>query len=166
MRVTIPRQLPTPSPKSRPKMVVRNKNSKPKLILDRNFMGFLRPHTFDHEPFRRENQDMYPIAEMERFHAKFRMQLHFNFLATRTTQKQKQAIDATCASQLRDVELDALPENTSTLSVISSKRQELSHYVLEDILDCPVGSRFIVCIATEDNNDDWYCYYTDTAKII
>ena len=109
---------------------------------------------------------MYTIAEMERFDADFRMQLHFNSSATQTTQKQKQAINATRASQLRDVDLDPLLENTSTLSVISSKWQELSCYVLEDILDCPVGSRFIVCIATEDNNDDWYCYYTDTAKII
>ena len=109
---------------------------------------------------------MYPIAEMERFNANFRMQLHFNFLATRTTQKQKQAINATRASRFRDVDLDALPEITANSSVISSKRQELSRYVLEDILDCPVGSRFIVCILVEDNNDDWCPYYTDTAKII
>ena len=97
---------------------------------------------------------MYPIAEMERFDANFRMQLHFNFLATRATQKQKQAIDAARASRLRDVDLDALLKNTSTLAVISSKWQELSRYVLEDILDCPVGSRLIVCIAAEDNGDD------------
>ena len=94
---------------------------------------------------------MYPIAEMERFDADFRMHLHFNFSATRTTQKQKQVMDATHASRLRDDDLDALPEN---LAVISSKRQERSRYVLEDILDCPVGSRFIVCIAAEDNDDD------------
>jgi len=129
-------------------------------------MCFLRPQTFDHEPFRRGKQDMYPIAEMERFDADFHMQLHFNFSATWTTQKQKQAIDATCASRLGDVDLDALPENTSTLAVISSKRQELSRYVLEDILDCPIGSRFIVCIAAEDNDDDRCRYYTDTAQII
>jgi hypothetical protein len=111
---------------------------------------------------------MYPIAEMERFDADFdfRMQLHFNFSATRTTQKQKQAIDETRASRLRDVDLDALPENTSTSAVISSKRKELSLYVLENILDCPVGSRFIVCIVAEDKDDDRCRYYTDTAKII
>ena len=76
-----------PPPKSRPKMVVRNKNSKPKLVLDCNFMRFLRLHTFDHEPSRRGKQNMYPIAEMKRFNADFCIQLHFNFLATRTTQK-------------------------------------------------------------------------------
>ena len=53
------------------------------------------------------------------------------------------------ASRLRDVDLNALPEN-STL-VISTKQEELLHYVFEDILDCLVGSRFIVCTAAGDN---------------
>ena len=44
-------------------------------------MWFLRPHTFDHEPFRRGKQDMYPITKMNQFDADFCMQLHFNFLA-------------------------------------------------------------------------------------
>jgi hypothetical protein len=92
--------------------------------------------------------------------------LHFNFSATRTTQKQKQAIDVTRANRLRDVNLDALAENTSTSAVIPSKRQELSRYVLEDIFDCPVGSRFSVCIAAEDNDDDRCRYYLETAKVI
>ncbi len=95
------------------------------------------------------------------------MQLHITFSATWTTQKQKQSIDATCAtSRLRDVDLDVLLENTSTLSVISSKRQELSRYVLEDILDCPIGSRFIVCIVAEDNDDVRCHYYLEMAKVI
>ena len=141
-----------PTPKSLPKNI-RNKKSEPKLTLDCNFMCFLRPHTFDHKLFRRGKEDIYSIAQMERFDADYRRQLHFNFLATRTTQKQKQAFDATRSSHLRGVNLDALPDNTlSTIS--SSKRQDLSRYILEDILDCPVGSRFNVCIATEDNEDE------------
>ena len=108
---------------------------------------------FDHKLLRRGKEEIYSIAEMERFNADYRRQLHFNFSATWTTQKQKQAFDATCSSRLRDVDLDALPDNTlSTIS--SSQRQDLSRYILEDILDCPVGSRFIVCIATEDNDDE------------
>jgi hypothetical protein len=102
---------------------------------------------------------------MERFDAVYRRQLHFNFSSTRTTQKQKQAFDATRSSHLRDINLDALPDNTlSTIS--SSKRQDLSRYILEDILDCPVGSRFIVCIATEDNDDERSKYYSETARAI
>ena len=102
---------------------------------------------------------------MEQFDADYRRQLHFNFSATRTTQKQKQASDATRASRLRDVDLDALPDNTSS-TISSSKRQDLSRYILEDILDCPVGSRFIVCIATEDNDDKRSKYYSETARAI
>ena len=60
-----PEPIANPSPKSWPKKV-RNKNSKPKLILNRNFMCFFRPHIFNHEPFWRGKQDMYQIAEIER----------------------------------------------------------------------------------------------------
>ena len=108
---------------------------------------------------------MYPIAKMERFDADYRRQLHFNFLATRTTQKQKQAFDATRSSHLRDVDLDALPDNTSS-TFSSSKRQDLSRYLLEDILDCPISSRFIVCIGMEDNDNERSKYYSETARAI
>ena len=128
-------------------------------------MCFLRPHTFDHKLFRRGKEDIYSIAEMEQFDADYRRQLHFNFSATRTTQQQKQAFDATRASHLRDVNLDALPDSTSS-TIISSKRQDLLRYILEEILDCPVGSRFIVCIAMEDNDDKRSKYYSETARAI
>ena len=153
-----------PTHKSLPKNI-RNKKSEPKLTLDHNFMCFLRPHTFDHKLFRRGKEDIYSIAEMEQFDADYRRQLHFNFLATRTTQKKKQVFDATRSSHLHDVDLDALPDNT-LLTFSSSKCQDLSQYILEDILDCPVGSRFIVCIAMEDNDDKRSKYYSETARAI
>ena len=74
---------------------------------------------------------MYPIAEIKQFDVDFRMQLHFNFSTTRTTQKQTQALDATRASRLRDVDLDALPENTSTSA---SKYLEAYHEQLDCLL--------------------------------
>ena len=140
--------------------------SDPKISLDRNFICYLRPDTFDHELFRRGKEDIYSIEEMERFDADFRMQLHFNFSATRTTQKQKQAADATRASRLRDIDLDSLQESASSTTTMSNKRQDLSRYVLEDILDCPVGSRFIVCIVAEETNDQRSIYYVDTARVL
>ena len=33
-------------------------------------------------------------------------------------------------------------------------------------MDCPVDSRFIVCIATEDNDDEQSKYYSETARLI
>jgi hypothetical protein len=107
-----------PTPKLLP-MNIRNKKSEPKLTLDRNFVCFLRPHTFDHKLFHRGKDDIYSITKMERFDANYRRQLRFNFLATRTTQKQKQAFKANRASHLRDVDLDALPDSTSS-TIISS----------------------------------------------
>jgi hypothetical protein len=63
---------PTPvsklNPKPRPKKV-STKNSDLKLVRDRNFMCYLRPDTFNHEPFRRGKPDMYGIADMEQFDA-------------------------------------------------------------------------------------------------
>jgi hypothetical protein len=153
-----------PTSKSLPRKI-RNKKSEPKLTLDHNFMCFLRPHTFDHELFHRGKEDIYSITEMERFDADYRRQLHFNFSATQTTQKQKQALDASRAIRLRDVNLDALPDNTSS-TISSSKWQDLSRYILEDILDCPVGSRIILCIAMEDNDDQRSRYYSETARAI
>jgi len=153
-----------PTPKLLPTKI-RNKKSKPKLTLDHNFMCFLQLHTFDHELFCRGKEDIYSIAEMEQFDADYCRQLHFNFLATRTTQKQKQAFDATRASRLRDVDLDALPDSTLS-TIISSMRQDLSRYILEDILDCPVGRRFIVCIESQDNDDKRSKYYSETVRDI
>ncbi len=68
---------------------VHKKTSKPKLVIDKNFMCFLRPGTFDNQPFRKCKEVMYSVSEMDRFDTNFRKQLHFNFSATRKTQKQR-----------------------------------------------------------------------------
>jgi hypothetical protein len=83
-------------------------------------MCFLRPHTFDHKLFCRGKEDICSIAKMERFDADYRRKLHFNFSATWTTQKQKQAFDATRASRLHDVNLDTLPDSTSSTTSLAS----------------------------------------------
>ena len=59
--------------------------SETKLVVDRKFMCFLQPNTFDNQPFRRGKQEMYSIEQMDRFDANFRKQLHFNFSTTQTT---------------------------------------------------------------------------------
>ena len=89
---------------------------------------------------------MYSEDDIDRFDAEFRKQIHFNFSATRNTQKQKQSQEAIRASRLRDIDLDVIQRDTST---VTTNRSNLSHYILEDILDCPPGSRFIICITTD-----------------
>jgi hypothetical protein len=136
---------PVAPPKKQEKRV-KNKTSDPKVILDRNFMTILRPEIFCHEPFRKGSSNMYSEDDIDRFDAEFRKQIHFNFSATRNTQKQKQSQEATRASRLRDIDLDVIQRDTST---VTTNRSNLSHYILEDILDCPPGSRFIICITTD-----------------
>jgi hypothetical protein len=52
------------------------------------------------------------------------------------------------------------------MSILPMNQHELSHYILEDIFDCPVGSRFIVCIANDGANLERGEYYLDKAKTI
>jgi hypothetical protein len=97
---------------------IRNKKSEPKLALDRNFMCFLQPHTFDHELFRKGKEDIYSIAEMERFDADYRRQLRFNFLATRITQKQKRLVLAISVTSI-SMPSQIIPRRQSALASIT-----------------------------------------------
>jgi hypothetical protein len=127
-----------PPPQRRHKKKVNNKNSKPKVVLDRSFMYFIQPGTFDNQLFRKGQQPMYSVAEMDQYNPEYCRQLHFNFFKMQNTQKQRQSTKATCASRLCGNDLDAPPEQP--MLVLPTKRHELSGYVLEDILDCPVDS--------------------------
>jgi hypothetical protein len=74
---------------------------------------------------------MYYVAEMDQYNAEHRRQLHFNFDKKQNTQKQRQSTEAILASQLRDIDLDAPPEQS--MLVLPSKQHTLSRYILEDI---------------------------------
>ncbi len=52
------------------------------------------------------------------------------------------------------------------MSVLPSKQQKLLRYVLKDILDCPVDSCFIVCIAVDEGDLEQGTYYAEKAKIV
>ena len=127
-------------------------------------MIILRPETFDHEPFRKGSSKMYSKHDIDRFDSEFRKQILFNFAMTRNTQKQKQSQEATQASQLQDIDLDDIQCDRAT--VVTTNRSDLSWYVLEDILDCRPGSRFIVCIATDADDVERADYYSKTATLI
>ncbi len=99
-----------PPPQRWHKKKINTKSSKPKVVLDRSFMWFLWPGTFNNQLFKKGQQLMYSIAEMDWYNAEYRRQLHYNFSKTQNTQKQRQSTKATCASQLHDIDLDAPPE--------------------------------------------------------
>jgi hypothetical protein len=72
---------------------------------------------------------VYTNEEIAAFDNNFRKQLHFNFLATRMSQKHLESTAATQASRLWDVDLDVLQKHTS---ILPANWHELSRYILED----------------------------------
>jgi hypothetical protein len=86
---------------------------------------------------------VYSEDKMVKFDANFSKQLSFNFCATRATRKKAAAMQDSRASRLRELNLDVTP---TSFSSATTDRHELSRYVLEDLLSCKVGCRFIACI--------------------
>jgi hypothetical protein len=152
-----------PPPPQRNKKKATTKDSNPKLVLNRNFMCFLQPGTFNNQPFQKGQPPIDSISEMDCFDANYQKQLHFNFSEMQNTRKQ--TTEATRVSRLRKIDLDTSPE-PSVSGVPSSKQHELSWYVLEDILDFPVQSCFIVCIALDGLDLERGGYYAEKSKII
>ena len=74
----------------------------------------------------------------------------FNFSAARATRKKSAAMINARASCLRDIDLDVAP---ITFLRDTTDRHELSRYVFEDLLSCPVGSRIIMSIQSGVEGD-------------
>ncbi len=142
----------------------KQKKIEPKIILDHSFLTFLCPSTFDNQPFWKGQPPLYSDADMSTFDDQFRKQLYFNFSATRNSAKQRESRESTRASWLREIDLDV--ELPSSQQLLSTKRHEMSRYILEDILDCPVNSRFIVCVSADGANLERGDYYAEKALII
>ncbi len=66
-----------------------------------------------------------------------------------------------CARRLHDINLDIIP---TTISHDTTDWHELSRYVLEDVLTCPVGCCLIVCICVGANRNPTKRLYLDQAK--
>ena len=80
---------------------------------------------------------------MAKFNASFQTQLSFNFCATRASRRKSVLMLESCTSRLCEIDLDLMP---ASFSLESNNSHELSQYVLEDLLFCPIGSCLIVCI--------------------
>ncbi len=74
-------------------------------------------------------------------------------------------MNETCASRLRNVDLDIAP---ASFSLERMDRTELSCYVLEDVLGCPVGCQLDVCIQADPDADanGTKVSYSDQTKLI
>jgi len=103
------------------------------------------------------------MDDVSRFDTNYQKQLLFNFSAARATRKKSAATINARASRLRDIDLDVAP---ITFSRDTTDRHELSRYVFEDLLSCPVGSRIVVCIRSGVEGDPTETSYSDQAKCI
>jgi len=103
------------------------------------------------------------MDDISRFNTNYQKQLLFNFSATCATQKKSAAMINARASRLQNIDLDVAP---ITFLRDTTDRHELSRYVFEDLLSCPVGSRIIVCIWSGVEGDPTETSYSDQAKCI
>ena len=106
---------------------------------------------------------MYSKDDIDQFDADFKKQIHFNFAATRNTLKQKQSQEATRASRLRDIDLDVIQRDTSTLT---TNRSDLSRYTWRVSLIARQAAGFILCIATDAADVERGEYYSNKASLI
>ena len=124
--------------------ITQPKKRESKVTLDSSFFLFLCPATFDTQMLSHGHPPVYSKEAMNEFGASFQKQLSFNFCARRASRKKWALILESCASRLCEINLDLTAP--ASFSLKSSDRHELSRYVLEDLLSCPVGSCLIVCI--------------------
>ncbi len=153
----------SPTPTYKIVRTARPKKRDAKVTLDSNYFSFLRPSTFDMKRFTRGHPQVFSDEEILQFDASFQKRLSFNFSATRATRKKSELMQEARASRIRDVDLDVAP--TSFLRD-STDCHELSRYVLEDVLSCPVGCRIFVCIRSGAKGDLTEESYSNQARHI
>jgi len=134
-----------------------------KIILDSSYFFFLQPLTSDKHRFCRGHPQVYSTADIVTFDTNYQRQLSFYFSATRASRKKSAVMDNPRASRLRDVDLGITP---LSFSRDTTDRRELSRYVLEDLLSCPVGCCIIVCVRSGAHGNPTEKSYSDQAKSI
>jgi hypothetical protein len=106
---------------------------------------------------------VYTDDNIQQFNADYQKQLLFNFCATRASKKKSAMMNEARARRLCNINLEII---LTTFSWYTTNRHELSSYVLDDVLMCPIGCRLIVCIHVGANRNPTAteCLYSDPAK--
>jgi hypothetical protein len=133
------------------------------VTLDSSYLVCLCPLTFDVKLFSRGHPQVFSSDEIARFDTEYQKQLSFNFSATRASRKKSATMLDAPSSRHRDVDLDIAP---SLFSRDTTDRLELSQYILEDLLNCKVDCRIIVCIRSGAKGDETEASYSDQARSI
>ena len=138
----------TSSAKPKASKKAKKKVNRPKkLVLDNSLLKFIRNDVFDHSQFR--NKEVYTRAEMDKFDRNYQTQLLFNFAQKRASKKRALADEGRAS---RSASLDDLDYNNAAFHVESTNFQELSRYILEDLLQCKVGDKFLLCLPADSGS--------------
>jgi hypothetical protein len=118
---------------------------------DSRVFPFIREDVFDTNRFVKTDETVYTSAEMKKYDGDFQKQLNFNFSQRRGVYKKHLNEGRASRSQT----IDELDLNSSAFSGESANFQELSRYILEDIIKCRSGQRFLLLLPVkyEPSND-------------
>ena len=108
--------------------------------ISNHFQSYLRPHTFDADPFSNNDGSVYFDADMSDYDRNFQRQLIFNFAETRAKRKDE------ARRGLRSMADDDLDSDLDAFGVGTTDRKALSRYVLEDFLRAESNAGFLVLI--------------------
>ncbi len=135
----------------------------PKVTMDGNYFTYFFPLTFDAKQFCQGHPQVYTDEKIQQFDANFQKQLLFNFCAMHASRNKSASINDACTSHLCNIELKVMP---TSFSHETTDWHKIIHYVLENVLTCPVGCCVIVCICAGANGDPTKLSYLDQAKRI
>ena len=83
---------------------------------------------------------------MDKYDRNYQTQLLFNFAQKRASKKRALADEGRSS---RSASLDDLDYNNAAFHVESTNFQELSRYILEDVLQCKPGDKFLLCLPAD-----------------
>ena len=121
-------------------------NTKKPVYLDQRFLTDLRPTTFDSSLFNGDGI-VYEDKEMDDWTRIYQRRVVTNFEEKYATKKKLLDNGRQLRSAMEDVSLVDIDAG----EVETTDRSRLSRYVLEDILQCSEGARFVVLVKKESN---------------
>jgi hypothetical protein len=135
---------PLPSTRRQTKKKKSQPASKPIDTSNNRCFTFIRDDVFDTKTFSRGRTELYSKSDMEKYDRAFQKQLLFDFSERRASKKKQHSIGRASRSQAFN-----LDENLDAFSGNCANFQDLSRYILEDIIKCRSGEQFLLCLPSK-----------------
>ena len=112
-----------------------------KIILNNEFLQYIRSDTFDSDRFKKGEPIVYTDDAMLEYDNKYSEQLGYDFSQRRASKKKNDT--ARASRSTADIDLDT---NEDAYNVETSDFRQLSRYILEDMLKCKEGDKFLLLL--------------------